>query len=485
MSVIRNAAATMKQMSLNVAKVTWIMLLYILSIWLVLGSLSSYQFQVRMNMHRLSDGRAITVSEIINELNEYERTEYLESALDDDLLQLKDQRDKKVELSAVRRDAEIHAREILELLTGRIEAALSKAAIAEGLAWERLTLQEIYERLQNKAPEVIDLWQQYNLTIAQYNKARDLTRLVESELEGLERDMSKRSIEMVSYKQKKNNIVKDTEGYMNEVVYMRQMKFHHLAIMPVELLTLILTLSMGTLGSVIYLTRSFFDQEQEEPMSWMFLRPFLGMITALAIYIISKAGLVVASASMGGGETANELNPFFISFLAIVSGLMSEQAFRKLHNAGMEFFKVEDKDARRWGVGLAENIQKRGKALESFAESAGVTVNKAREWVEERAPAPPHIQQYFAVWLDASPRRLFTDQPPDTREDKEKQTPPAAPVAPAPVSSAAEPDPSPTEPYPSPAAANTDPSQSAAQAANPHPEGNASLTSKGNGGASG
>ena len=60
-----------------------------------------------------------------------------------------------------------------------------------------------------------------------------------------------------------------------------------------------------------------------------FFRPFLGMIVALAMYVLVKSGL-----SSIVDSTAEDLSPFLISFLGIVSGMLSEQAYKKLASTG-------------------------------------------------------------------------------------------------------------------------------------------------------
>ena len=140
----------------------------------------------------------------------------------------------------------------------------------------------------------------------------------------------------------KNTSTKEIEAneklkeFLSEFVYFKKLLFgwpHLFAIMPASLLTLIMALSMGALGSVIYLTKSYFSTEEKNPFSWYFFRPFLGMITALAIFVLAKAGVLVVAGSSGQNNISSELSPFFISFLAIISGLLSEQATDRIKQA--------------------------------------------------------------------------------------------------------------------------------------------------------
>ena len=55
------------------------------------------------------------------------------------------------------------------------------------------------------------------------------------------------------------------------------------------------------------------------------------------IFIVTKAGVpVIADASKLGGDAP--INPYFVSFLAIISGLMSENAIAFIQAKGAKFF---------------------------------------------------------------------------------------------------------------------------------------------------
>jgi len=98
---------------------------------------------------------------------------------------------------------------------------------------------------------------------------------------------------------------------------------------PETLLSIILALSMGGLGSLITVTVEYLRIEKksynETRFSEYFFRPILGSVMALVVYIAIKSGQL----SIMGGEVT-ELTPFLLSFIGILSGLMSEQVYKKL-----------------------------------------------------------------------------------------------------------------------------------------------------------
>lgn len=100
-----------------------------------------------------------------------------------------------------------------------------------------------------------------------------------------------------------------------------------------SILVLLLTLSMGTLGSTIVLTQEVLDQNVNMPLPWIFTRPLLGMATSISIYILAKAGQL----TLETGSESDTLNPFIISFLAIISGLLAEDSVDKISDAGRRF----------------------------------------------------------------------------------------------------------------------------------------------------
>jgi len=102
---------------------------------------------------------------------------------------------------------------------------------------------------------------------------------------------------------------------------------------PATLLSIFLALSMGGLGSLITVTIEYLKIQKNNYNDIMFsmylFRPMLGTITALAVYIAIKSGQVTIS-----GEYTEELSPFLLSFIGVISGLMSEQVYKRLINYG-------------------------------------------------------------------------------------------------------------------------------------------------------
>lgn len=101
---------------------------------------------------------------------------------------------------------------------------------------------------------------------------------------------------------------------------------------PRPILKLILILSMGILGSLIFVTIEFIREPKtslSNSFVMYFFRPFLGMIMALAVYVMVKSGQSTVFNTFD-----SDLSPYVISFLGIISGMLADQAYRNMSFAG-------------------------------------------------------------------------------------------------------------------------------------------------------
>ncbi len=185
---------------------------------------------------------------------------------------------------------------------------------------------------------------------------------------------------------------------------------------PRQFLILLLTMSMGVLGSLMRITRNYFNRnaEEEEAITWYLFRPLLGAITALAVLILLKAGqLTITNASVG--EDNESLNPFFISFIAIISGFLSVQAHDRIRRAGATIFGTSKKlPVSRWLLNSRlKNLE--SKDLSSLASYLSVSEEKVKKWFDLEEAVPESYQPIVAAWLDEPPQILFTDLRPENK----------------------------------------------------------------------
>ena len=190
--------------------------------------------------------------------------------------------------------------------------------------------------------------------------------------------------------------------------------------LPIDMLTLILVLSMGALGGTIKQTREYLnnkkslsDEDQSDGAANYIFIPLLGAITALTIFILAKAGvLIVATPTTGGGAP---ISPFFISFLGIVSGMLSENALNTIQQTGKKWFVTSSEvDRDRWANGLEKAIEHHekdnpGNIKIALVDILDVTSAQLEEWVDEKKPVPSQQQALIAAYLHKPKRDLFTD----------------------------------------------------------------------------
>ncbi|SNZ19571.1 hypothetical protein [Cohaesibacter gelatinilyticus] len=181
------------------------------------------------------------------------------------------------------------------------------------------------------------------------------------------------------------------------------------------LVTLFLVLIMGGLGGLISLTQSFLSDSEPDPHpSYYIFRPILGILAAFAVFILVKAGVLVAAGATPNGT--DSLNPYFVAFLGVVSGLMAPNALKRIQVAGESLFRTStDTDHGRYaiaipGTSLREKLDGHSdQAVPKLAHLLGVDQDKVEAWVSGSNPAPLNAQQVIAVLLDKEIFELFHD----------------------------------------------------------------------------
>jgi hypothetical protein len=326
----------------------WLILFYLSSIWLVLGTLSARHFQDKINLliqeKTEKNYTFLMIMEIMGELDgnakRRENTKRLIESTETDLKKLTDERRNKYQ----------HLDEI-QSRSDSMFVIVKKKLEAQGVAEVSQDLSLANEQVESLSagdPELRDLLDRYKEIVRQQDDLETKLEVLENSLVVTKDQLSLYRTEHTDLFSARSTILSrnfEVADHLNDFSYLRSMYAHFLAIMPDQLLTLILSLSMGALGSVIYLTRTYLDPNVWKPFTWYLFRPFLGAVTALAIFILAKAGQITISDVRISEGLKENLNPFFISFLAIISGLLSEQAIEKIRSAGAAVFRTESMDS--------------------------------------------------------------------------------------------------------------------------------------------
>jgi hypothetical protein len=93
-----------------------------------------------------------------------------------------------------------------------------------------------------------------------------------------------------------------------------------------SLLSTVLVLLMGALGSLLYLFPAYLNRPAPVTMAEVFVRLIFGACAALAFYVLANAlaAFSVSAAPQQLATTSATLNPFTVSLVGIIAGVMSE-----------------------------------------------------------------------------------------------------------------------------------------------------------------
>jgi hypothetical protein len=191
---------------------------------------------------------------------------------------------------------------------------------------------------------------------------------------------------------------------------------------PLEILILQLTMVMGVLGGVITMTWSFIRKDSGFTFRRFLILPVVGGMSAFVIFVFIKAGQLTLSA--GNPADADPLNPFALSFVGIISGLLSERAYARMAEVAGNFFLVNE-DKPRFGIRLRAAMEAAGVTEDELAGYLRLSEEETIRILDEKAAAAPLHQQLIAACLRRPIRDIFTDLPPEAEEPPE--APPSRP----------------------------------------------------------
>jgi hypothetical protein len=107
------------------------------------------------------------------------------------------------------------------------------------------------------------------------------------------------------------------------------------------LLSTMLVLLMGALGALLYLFPAYLNRAVPVTMAEIVVRLIFGMCAALAFYVLANAaiaGFAIAS-NVQQATTAASLNPFTVSLVGIIAGVMSEDIAKWIQDRGRGIFQ--------------------------------------------------------------------------------------------------------------------------------------------------
>ena len=107
-----------------------------------------------------------------------------------------------------------------------------------------------------------------------------------------------------------------------------------------SLLSPLLVVLMGALGSLLYLFPAYLNRPQPVTMAEIAVRLIFGMCAALALYVLLNATISGISMTQNSTQasTSSLLNPFTVSLIGIIAGVLSEDIAKWIQDRGRGIF---------------------------------------------------------------------------------------------------------------------------------------------------
>jgi hypothetical protein len=346
--------------AITTAGLLWLLTLYLAAIWLAVGSLSSIQFRDDIE-------------------NKYNTTL-------NETLKLKDlQVDADQYRSSMKEKVSSWERELWEL------------AIIFGVNPDTLL----------GDPESYKQWCGSEKQSEEVMKTCNRLSMVLSDLLNYQQKMNIKDKSLAeAIKVEANKTPNDLEA---RIGFMLKFNFGDMLKMPVQVLTLLLVIAMGVLGSTITMTWTFLSESTSLPLRWYLLRPFVGALSALVIFIFAKAGQM----SLITDAASASLSPFMLSLLGIAAGLLSDRAYSQMASVSGRFLGNMGAEQERWSSHLEEELKKQNMTPEALAAALNLDKHRTEEIITGSRKASLLEQQRISDRLGVTPRLLFTDIPPD------------------------------------------------------------------------
>jgi hypothetical protein len=189
---------------------------------------------------------------------------------------------------------------------------------------------------------------------------------------------------------------------------------YRVALWTNDMLVLLLLISMGVLGSALNLLAVYIANEQDSLSVGEYpLRLAFGAVLAIVMFIVAKAGIpILADTSKIGGNAP--LNPYFISLLAIVSGLMSDRAMDTIRNVATSLLQSvggADYSPRYSRVALDDTLKTANRDIDGLAALLGTSADNVKKLFSGNDKVPPDQQKLISAYLGRPIRELFSDLP--------------------------------------------------------------------------
>jgi len=192
-------------------------------------------------------------------------------------------------------------------------------------------------------------------------------------------------------------------------------KLQDILISPNDFLALALVCVAGILGALLRIVFASYVSGKDPSLRSVVISPILGLICALVVYNLFRAGFIVITDQSQSNQTA-VLNSFVIALLAMAAGLLSERTIEFFRSTSDSWLGSADASQKaRWAVNLQRELDAQSTTVEKLAERLDVSATKLKDWAQEKEPVPIEKQREISIALNVPDRHIFTDvAPPQT-----------------------------------------------------------------------
>jgi hypothetical protein len=182
---------------------------------------------------------------------------------------------------------------------------------------------------------------------------------------------------------------------------------YNIIALPRMMLVLLLSIFMGVLGSLIYITKDFYEDPDRRGFWSIVFRIGLGAGVAFALFFFAAAGMLAMTQAKNAAQS--DMSPYLIAFLGITGGYLSDRVTQWMREVGEKTFNVAGKTPPRWAVGLGSALKGVGLDNASLAVVCGVSSAEVDAWIALTKPVPGDKQALVAAFLRQHASGIFTD----------------------------------------------------------------------------
>ena len=400
----------------------YLTLVSIASLFSIAYFLSSFQVYQRINSVRIGD-EMLSVHRL---LRLQEDTEVRDRGLDlkrdailDEQQKLKGIDEKLSLHKSQQNDIEMKHDDVIDLIAD--ETKIIELKNLEGDYYDRQTrLKGLTEKVDPnlaslKAYSTFDRDNKpkFDALIVKEQSERDKRRDVLKKINGLNNEANALLTEKRTFDNKVDP--KFQEAVMDLVDELRQPFLRNYFLVLPELVIAIVIFG-GFLGSAVFLTFDYAEETPQKSLTYYSLRFLGGALTSLLLFIVIKAGVIVAIDTKTLELTNAQLNPFFVAFIGVVGGLISNQVVAKIIAYANSWFSSAASGKERYAMDAAISELADPKKVSDFLRLSGYAPEALERWVTERGLVSPDAQRAVSLFLNRDPRLLFTDMPPPPPE---------------------------------------------------------------------